>query len=379
MKIMFCIRGIFNSGGMERVLINRVNYLKENFNNECIIITTDQNNQGPFFKLNKEIIHEDLEINYFLNQGSFFKKVIIYLKKQRQHKKRLEKVIEKYNPDIIISMGNDDKYILPYINKDIKIILEHHFEKNFLFKEPQNLFYKLKNYIFLKKEEKLLNKYDEFLVLTKEDKEQYKNNKVKVISNPLSFYPKNISQLKNNKVISVGRLEYQKGYDLLIKVWKKVVDKYPNWILDIYGEGELKEELQKKIDIYGLKNNLFLKGKEKNIYKKYLEASIYVMSSRYEGFGMVLIEAQACGLPVVSFDCPCGPKDIISDGKDGFLCKFGDIDEMAEKIIYLIEREEERKKMGKNARENSLRFSEEKIMRQWKELFEALLKKNRRN
>lgn len=379
MKIMFCIRGIFNLGGMERVLIKRVNYLKKNWENDCIIITTEQDNKKNFYKLDNGIIHEDLGINYFFNKGNILKRTIVYLKKQREHKKKLKNVIKKYNPDIIVSMGDDDKYILPIIKGDMKIILEHHFEKYYLLKESKNLLYKVKNYIFLKREEKLLNKYDEFLVLTEEDKKQYGNNKIKVINNPLTFYPKETSNLKNKKAISVGRLENQKGYDLLIEIWKKVVERYPNWTLDIYGEGQLRKELQEKINNYKLKNHIFLRGREKNIQERYLESSIYVMSSRYEGFGMVLIEAQACGLPIISFDCPCGPKEIVTDGEDGFLCKFGDIDDMANKIIYLIENENERKNFGKKARENSLRFSEDKIMNQWKELFENLLKKNGRN
>lgn len=373
MKIMFCIQGIFNSGGMERVLINRINYFKKFLKYQCIIITTDQKNRKIFYELDNEVIHEDLEVNYLLNSGNIVKRTITYLAKQREHKRKLKEIIKKYNPNIIISMGDADKYILPFIKGDIKIVLEHHFEKYYLFKESRNLLYKIKDYIFLKKEEQLLNKYDEFLVLTEEDKKQYKNNKVKVINNPLSFYSKEISKLENKKIISIGRLLPQKGYDLLIEIWKRVAIRYPDWTLDIYGEGELRKELQEKINKYKLDNHIFLKGREKNIQKKYLEASIYVMSSRYEGFGMVLVEAQACGLPIVSFDCPCGPKDIINDGEDGFLCKFGNIDEMANKIIYLIENEEKRKEFGRKARENSLRFSEVKIMNQWKELLENLI------
>lgn len=375
MRIMFCIQGVFNSGGMERVLINRVNYFIEKFKYECIIITVDQKKRESFFKINNSAICEDLEINYCDNIGNFPRRVKNYLKKQREHKKKLKEVIEKYKPAIIVSMGDTDKYILPIIKGDAKIILEHHFEKYFIFKEPRNFLYKLKDFIFFKKEERLLKKYDEFLVLTEEDKKQYKNNKIKVINNPLSFYPKKISRLENKRVISIGRLVSQKGYDLLIEIWKKVALKYPDWILDIYGEGDLRKDLQEKINKYKLGNKIFLKGKEKNIQEKYLESSIYVMSSRYEGFGMVLVEAQACGLPIVSFDCPCGPKDIVTDGEDGFLCKFGNIDEMTDKIIYLIENEEKRKEFGKKARENSLRFSEEIIMKQWKELFKNLIER----
>lgn len=373
MKVMFCIQGLFNSGGMERVLINRVNYLTEKFGYNCIIITTDQNNKDIYFKLGKETIHEDLGINYLLNKGNILKRTKVYLEKKKKHKRKMEEIIKKYNPDIIVSMGDTDKYILPFVKGNIKIILEHHFEKYFIFKESRNFIYKLKDYIFIKKEEQLLDEYDEFLVLTEEDKKQYKSDKVRVINNPLSFYPKEISKLDSKKVISVGRLLPQKGYDLLIEIWRKVIKKYSDWTLEIYGEGDLRKELQEKINNYKLQNHIFLRGREKNIQMKYLESSIYVMSSRYEGMPMVLVEAQACGLPIISFNCPCGPKDIITNNVDGFLCEFGDIEDMANKIIYLIENKEKREIFGKRARENSLRFSEDKIMTQWKELLEKLI------
>ena len=131
---------------------------------------------------------------------------------------------------------------------------------------------------------------------------------------------------------------------------KKVNEKHSAWILEIYGEGSLRKELQDKIDSLNLTDTLVLKDNEKNIQSKYLEGSIYVMSSRYEGMPMVLLEAMSYGLPLVSFDCPCGPKDIIKDGKNGFLIKFGNTNEMAEKINYLIENENERIKMGKKSK-----------------------------
>ena len=224
------------------------------------------------------------------------------------------------------------------------------------------------------KEYSNIKRYDEFLVLTEEDKKDWGDSKIKVINNPLSFDSKEISSCKNKKIISVGRLTKQKGFDILIDVWKKVREKHSDWILEIYGEGNLKKELQSKIDSLNLTDSLLLKGSEKNIQSKYLEGSIYVMSSRYEGFGMVLIEAMSCGLPLVSFDCPCGPKDIIKDGENGFLIKFGNIEQMIEKINYLIENEDKRIEMGKKSKKLSYNYSEEEIMNQWKELFENLLK-----
>lgn len=238
--------------------------------------------------------------------------------------------------------------------------------------KQKNFLYFLKSYYMYLKEIFLVNKYDEFIVLTEEDKKQWKNKKVKVIPNFISSFPKEISSCENKKIISVGRLEYQKGYDILIDVWKKIEEKYPDWILEVYGNGPEKEKLQRKINSLGLEKSFLLKGVTKNIKEKYLASSIYVMSSRYEGMPMVLLEAMAHGLPVVSFECPCGPKDLIIDNEAGFLVEFGDKEKMQEKIEELIINKEKRQIFGRNARKNVERFSKEKIMEKWKKLFEKM-------
>ena len=148
--------------------------------------------------------------------------------------------------------------------------------------------------------------------------------------------------------------------------------KYPDWTLEIYGEGTEREKLEKKINKLGLENSFLLKGVEKNIQNKYLESSIYVMSSRFEGMPMVLLEAMSCGLPVISFDCPCGPRDMIKYNENGFLIEFGNIKEMANKIEELIANEEKRKLFGKNARKSIQKYSKDKIMEEWIKLFENI-------
>lgn len=195
-----------------------------------------------------------------------------------------------------------------------------------------------------------------------------------VIPNPIAGYQEGlISDCSAKLVIAVGRYAPQKGFDLLIPAWAKVIEKHPDWILKIYGEGGLKESYLRQIKDLSLDHNCFLEEPVKDIYNKYAESSIFVLSSRYEGFGMVITEAMSCGLPVVSFSCPCGPKDIIDDGVNGLLVNKNDINQLAEKINYLIEHDLIRKEMGKAALLNSEKYKMENISKLWNNLFQSII------
>ena len=159
---------------------------------------------------------------------------------------------------------------------------------------------------------------------------------------------------------------------MLIKAWKIVSEQHPDWTLRIYGDG-FREELQKLIDGLGISRSCILEHTVSNIVDKYCESSIFALSSRYEGFGMVLVEAMVCGVPPVSFACPCGPRDIIDDGNDGLLVPKENINKLAEKIGYLISHENIRKEMGQRARIHVERFKIDHIASQWKEHFNSLI------
>lgn len=220
--------------------------------------------------------------------------------------------------------------------------------------------------------------FSSFIVLTNGNVNEWKSLKNKqVIPNPLSFYPEQASMLQNKKVIAVGKQGYQKGYDRLLPAWKKVVEKYPNWQLEIYGTIAPEMKLAEQAQTLQIDKNIHFYSPIKDIKSKYMEASIYVMSSRFEGFGMVLIEAMACGLPCVSFDCPHGPADIITQGEDGFLIENGNINQMANAILQLIEDESVRIDMGTTAKKNVKRYLTEHVMPLWDDLFKQLEHANR--
>ena len=221
----------------------------------------------------------------------------------------------------------------------------------------------------------LAKKFDTFVVLTNGNIEEWKDlKKLKVIPNPLSFYPVESSTLQNKKVIAVGKQGYQKGYDLLLQAWQKATINTQDWKLEIYGKTDPKEKLTELAIQLGISGKVVFFPPTQQIEEKYLEASIFVLSSRFEGFGMVLIEDMACGLPCVSFDCSHGPADIITHNQDGFLTENGNIENMANSIIQLMEDESLRIKMGVAAKQNVKRYLPEKIMPQWDDLFKSLLK-----
>lgn len=369
-KVVFCINNIYGIGGMERVLLDRIKELEDKKKYKIYIVITENKRDTHFkYEFLKSVEIKNLEINYYdLKKLSLLKRIIMTKIKGLKHKKKLKLYLEEIQPDVVVALGTEEKYILPKVKGKYRIILEHHFEKNYLKRKKGGVFYKLLVKYLESKEKKLLEEFDEFLVLTNEDKEQWKSSKIKVIPNYCTIDTKRVSDLKNKKVIAVGRLEYQKGFDILIDVWKKVNEICNDWILEIYGEGNERKKLENKIREYGLEDKIFLKGIEKNIGNKYLESSIYIMTSRFEGMPMVLLEAQSYGLPLVSFDCPCGPKDMIENEKNGYIVKFADVEGMVSKILKLIQNESLRKKFGNNSLKSVKKYSKEVIIQKWEEL-----------
>ena len=225
--------------------------------------------------------------------------------------------------------------------------------------------------------DKKVQQLDKFVVLTHEDAAYWKGlSNLTVIPNPITIEQGIYSDCTSRQVIAVGRYTYQKGFDLLIPAWKIVNENHPDWTLNIYGGGD-KEDLQQMIDNLGLSSTLKLNDPVSQIREKYQQSSIFVLSSRFEGLPLVLMEAMSCRLPSVSFTCPCGPKDIIHDGEDGILCENGNIESLAAGICQLIEDEQLRKEMGKKAAQNIQKFAINRIMQQWDYLFQDLVRKNR--
>lgn len=377
-KIAYCIPSLYYPSGMERVLTLKANYFAEHFGYEIHIILTDGKDKEPYYKLYPSITLHQLDINYDEMYGrSLWKRISGYWNKQQLFMKRLNDCLCEIRPDITISLLRRD---INFINKmkDGSIKLgEIHFNKS-NYREfsdnrlPAFVQHCVKKY-WMWQLIRQVRQLKRFVVLSYEDAAEWtKLKNVAVIYNPLPFFPERQSDGSSKQVIAAGRYMQQKGFDRLIDAWSIVNMQHPDWVLRIYGDG-MRQQLQQQIDRLGIASSCILEHSTPDIDEKYCESSIFALSSRYEGFGMVIIEAMACGIPPVSFACPCGPRDIIDDGKNGLLVENGNIEMLAGKICYLIENDEIRRKMGQQARIDVERFKIEQIAGQWKELFESLV------
>lgn len=379
MKIIYSTHSTCNPGGMERVLYNKVKCLSEQMHWDVTVVTTDQHDRPPFYPFPESIRMIDLGINYSEdNVKGAFGKICGYLKKRRRHKKLLEELLIKEKADIVVSLYPSESSFIPDIKDGSKKVLEIHYCKFFRLQYGRKGLLGAIDRWRTCQDERIVRRFDKFVVLTNEDRGYWgKLPNICVIPNAAMFVADRYSDVSNKRVIAVGRLDYQKGFDRLIQAWEIVYKsgKYNDWRLDIFGQGEWKEMLQGMIDERELNSSAFINKPTKNIGKEYAESAILVMSSNYEGFPMVMIEAMACGLPVVAFDFKCGPKDIIREGENGLIIRNGDIEALAEGMMRLMEDTENRKRMSLNARKIVDTYYEKAVMDKWIGLFNNLAAK----
>lgn len=376
MKLIYCIRATYNPGGMERVLLNKVSYLVREKGWNVTIVTTDQRGRPPFYPFPEEIRMIDLGINYADdNEKNVLLKISGYLKRRKVHKRKLAALLDKERVDIVVSLYPSESSFIPELKDGSKKVLELHFCKFFRLQYGRSGLLGLIDRLRTKQDEKIARRFDKFVVLTNEDKGYWgAMPNIEVIPNAAMPMGNNLSDGSAKRVIAVGRLDYQKGFDRLIQAWGIVQqhETFKDWTLDIFGQGEWKEMLQNMIDKAGLNHNTHINKPTNAIGKEYANSSLIVMTSNYEGFGMVLVEAMACGVPAIAFDCKCGPSDIIDNGKNGLLVKEGDIAGLAEAMMKLMGDEQLRKRMSVNARSVVETYSEETVMNKWISLFTSL-------
>lgn len=380
MKILYCIPSLSESGGTERIITQKINFLLECENQyDITIVTTEGVNKKPFYDLHPSAKVIELNIDFLEEfRKPLYSKYIGTKRKLKEYKKKLIQIINTQNIDICISTGAKELEFLSQIQVTCRKICELHFSKynRELFLEGKNsgimwkLLGKIRTYQLIKQTKGL----DQLVVLTKKDESDWKktHNNVKQIYNFSDFQSQNVALLENKKVISVGRLTEQKGYDFLIEAWAIIKNKKSDWTLEIYGEGDLYNELFQQIKDSQLENHVFLKGQTNQVQEKILESSIFALSSRYEGFPMVLLESMACGVPVVSFDCETGPAEIIEHNDCGILVENRNVLKLAGALLTMMDDKDLRKKRGEIAKIKSANFSKSKIINQWMDLFADL-------
>ncbi|MEG2493155.1 MAG: glycosyltransferase family 4 protein [Rikenellaceae bacterium] len=375
LKVVYLIDYMYAPGGMERMLVNKANAFVEH-GLEVSIITCTPKDKPIFFALDSKVRVYDTGVDYdILKTMSGLRKAFNYKRLNNIHKKKVSEFLFQIKADVAISMHKGERRFLTSIKDGSKKMLEIHYDKGaatlghnkFRWSNLLRIDYFLKS-LFLGKsfaevaELEMISRYDKFVVLTSEDMRQWGNLKnIDVIPNFLTVDTYH-SDCRAKKIIAVGRLNVVKGYDILIDMWEKV-DR-GGWTIDIYGDGELRQELQDKIDKKGLSESITLYHATEEIMKRYSESSIFLLTSRSEGFPMVLLEAMASGLPSVAFACKCGPRDMILDGVSGFIIdKVGDIDSMACRVEQLMKDDDLRCRMGIAAKEQSLKFSKDIVVK----------------
>ena len=379
LKLVYLTPALYMAGGVERVLTLKANYFAEHFGYDVTIILTEGKGKSPFYPLSERIKVVNLNIGFEqLWNCSFLKKIFVYLKKQRQYKKALTAELMKLCPDITVSLLRREINFLIGIKDGSKKIGELHVNRlnyrNFEANDT-NFIKQLFAKLWMSSLVKQLKRLDRFVVLTEEDKLAWPELKnVSVIPDPLSFVPTAQSTLGVKRVIAVGRYVYQKGFDLLLQAWAKIERQCPDWMLVVYGDGDRApyEQMMRNLGIDT--SRCLLNGPTTDIQREYVNSSLFVFTSRFEGFGMVLVEAMACGLPVVSFACPCGPKDIVRDGEDGFLVENGNIDELVQQLMKLMVDHRLRTAFARHAQQNAQRFNIEQTALRWKSVFESCTK-----
>ena len=369
-KILYVLGGNYVASGMPAVITQKMNFLAENTDYELTALMTEAPNAPMFYPLHQNIKIINFDINFdSLDTMPIYKKLWHYKKKQTIYNRKFTSLLLNEHYDIVVSAMRREINFLTDIKDGSKKVGELHFNKKIYRVFNSALFPQIINNAITSywqnKLIKIVKKLDRFIILSEEDANAWGNiANMEIISNPIKKYPLQVSSCSSKKVIAVGRYTWQKGFDMLIEAWKQVDEKHPDWELHIYGSGD--KDTYQKLAGHGV----FCHEAVKDIYSKYLECSIFAFSSRYEGFGLALAEAMSCGLPAVSFACPCGPKDIITN--DGILVEPNGIDHFADSICKLIEDENLRKEMGVNAHENMKRYTEDNIMQKWLSLFSSL-------
>ena len=377
-KICYCTPALYSAGGVERVVSVKASYFAEVYQYDVTIIVTEGKDRDCFFPLSDKVKVVNLNLDYEeLWKASFIKKVFLYFIKQFKYRRLLKSELMRIRPDITISVLRREINFINSIPDGSHKIGELHVNRsnyrNFTTRDS-NLAKRFFAHFWMNNLVKHLKQLDRMVVLTEDAQKDWPElSNVRLIPDPIPFSVDQVSTLTSKRVVSIGRYVYEKGNDLLIRAWAKVEKSCQDWTLDIYGMGNQTpyKTLMQELGIDELRCRLH--GSLADVKEVYLDSSVFTLPSRFEGFGLVIIEAMACGVPVVAFDCENGPRNIITNNHNGILVKPFDVDEYTESLLRLMQDDQLRSQMGNHAYESSKQYYIEDIASQWKELFDEVM------
>jgi glycosyltransferase involved in cell wall biosynthesis len=380
MKIVYFIESLAYKGGAERIVTEKMNYLAEVAGYDVTVVTYFQYPQeSNTYPLSDKVRQTNLAIEkYRQYQYGYPRRLWERWKYHRLLVQRMNETVARLQPDIVVGMGYSQADVVCRIKTTAPKVIESHEARPYtltgvfhdVISPVLRVYYSLYKHQYLHTIERHA---DVVVTLTKGDaKEWRKARRVVTIPNFLTVTADRLSDGASKRIMAVGRLTWQKGYDRLLDSWRLVAQRYPDWHLDIFGEGPLEHELQQTIRQQAL-HSVTIHPFTSHIGEEYANSAVFVLTSRFEGFSLVLIEAMQHGIPCVSFDCPYGPGDLIDDGRNGYLVKDGDTRQLADKLCYLIAHSDVRASFGQEAIKKSQAYDKQAIMKQWTTLFESLV------
>lgn len=383
MRILIIHRSYALVGGAERVITDKANYLAKE-GHQLMLVSYEQGLHPLPYELHPSVQYKDLDCRFFtLSKYSMPMHLYLFFRLKRKFRKNMQSVASDFKPDVVV-LASDWQTLMGAVVKSVNsipVIAEFHNTYAYIMRKvgsSENWLRKMVTKFYYRQTISNLSKCSKLVVLTEIDAQNWRRHfdNVCVIPNPVTLYPDVIDDIPkdNGRIIFVGRFNHEKRIDRLITAFSMFADRYPDWHVDIFGDGNEKEKLLRQIDECGLVNRVVIHEPTKAIYDEYKRSEMLVLCSEHEASPLVLVEAMACGVPCVSLDCPTGPRAIIKDGETGLLAKDGDVNDLAYKIEWLIIHETERKEMGRRARVFAASRKQDVVMGQWEKLYTGIVK-----
>ncbi len=377
MNIVYCIPHLYNAGGMERVLTQKANYLASLPEMHITIVTTEVTPAGKqvcYFPLDERVRVVELNIDFDADfHAPLLRKFVNHRRKQKHYRQALVQVLSETQADVCISLCGKEIAFIGELDVPCRKLAEIHFamtqREQLLMQYHKGLFWRLLGKIRTRQLQRAVRKVEKLVVLTKADEQQWRKAGVTntvCIPNPTPIMPDNSGKHDKKTVLAVGRLHPQKGYDLLLRAWAQVAAKHPDWKLQIVGEGDERQHLAALANELGIAQTVQMEGLSNDLTADYRSSGLFVLSSRYEGLPLALMEAMSCGCCCLAFDCPHGPRELIVNEQNGVLLPAEDITALAQAIDHYINHPELRKSLGEAACAHAkAHFALEPVMAQW--------------